>query len=74
MAQNPENETPQQWLERQFEFEFCPECGGDAEHHDVISSFPFPGTNFAACKYPPCEETFEHHPVIQEFHSKQGAA
>ena len=29
------DETPEEWLERLFEFEFCAECGGDAEDHEV---------------------------------------
>ena len=29
------NESPDEWLERLFEFEYCPECGGDADDHEV---------------------------------------
>ena len=28
------NESPDEWLER-LEFEYCPECGGDADDHEV---------------------------------------
>lgn len=34
------------WLEEQFEFEFCPECGGDADDHRVIAVL---GNPFALC-------------------------
>jgi hypothetical protein len=29
-----------EWLAETFEFEYCAECGGDAEHHTAI---PFMG-------------------------------
>ena len=48
------NETPGDWLERQFEFEFCDECGGDAEDHEVCI-VPGTGTYFARCLRPPRE-------------------
>jgi len=60
-------ETKAQWLERQFEFEYCAECHGDAQHHTVV---PVPGIGnwFALCKYPPSKETnWEIHPVIKAF-------
>ena len=42
------NETPKQWLAYLFEFEFCPEGGGDAEDHEVCL-VPGIGTFFARC-------------------------
>ena len=36
-----------EWLEDQFRFEYCAECGRDAEGHDAI---PFMGNWFARCK------------------------
>jgi hypothetical protein len=53
-----------QWLREQFEFEFCAECGGDAEHHTAV---PFMGNWFARCDYPPDESTGELHPIIKAF-------
>ena len=41
-------ETPDEWLEDLFEFEFCAECGGDAEDHEVCI-VPGMGTFFARC-------------------------
>jgi hypothetical protein len=41
-------ETPEQWLADLFEFEYCPECGGDAEDHEVCL-IPGMGTFFARC-------------------------
>lgn len=38
---------PAEWLKEQFEYEYCAECGGDAEDHDAI---PFLGNWFARCK------------------------
>ncbi len=42
------SETPEEWLGRLFEFEFCPECGGDTEDHEVwiITGM---GNYFARC-------------------------
>lgn len=58
-------ETPQEWLARQFEFEYCHECGGDAEHHTVCG---FLGNYFARCDYPPTQETeWDFQPVIREY-------
>ena len=37
-----------EWLEDLFEFEFCAECGGDAEDHEVCI-VPGMGTFFARC-------------------------
>ncbi len=42
-------ETPDEWLEELFEFEFCAECGGDAEDHEVCI-VPGMGTYFARCR------------------------
>ena len=42
-------ETPSEWLERLFEFEFCAECGGDADDHVVSLVL---GNYFAWCKHP----------------------
>ena len=41
-------ETPAEWLEDLFEFEYCAECGGDAEDHEVCI-VPGMGTYFARC-------------------------
>lgn len=41
------DQAPESWLEEQFEYEYCHECGGDAEHHDAA---PFMGNWFAKCK------------------------
>jgi hypothetical protein len=43
------DETPEEWLERLFEYEFCAECGGDAEDHEVCI-VPGIGNYFARCK------------------------
>lgn len=40
---------PEQWLKEMFEFEYCAECGGDAQDHDAV---PFGGNWFARCKHP----------------------
>jgi hypothetical protein len=50
------NEPPDEWLERLFEFEFCPECGGDADDHEVCN-VPGIGTYFARCKRSPFADT-----------------
>ena len=42
------SETPEAWLEQLFEFEFCAECGGDAEDH-VVCLVPGIGNYFARC-------------------------
>jgi hypothetical protein len=44
-------ETPSEWLERLFEFEYCAECGGDADDHEVCL-VPGIGNYFARCKPP----------------------
>lgn len=43
-------ENPTDWLQRLFEDEYCPECGGDWFDHDAI---PFFGNWFARCKGEP---------------------
>jgi len=52
------NESPDEWLERLFEFEYCPECGGDADDHEVCV-VPGIGTYFARCKRSPFADTAE---------------
>jgi hypothetical protein len=42
-------DNPAEWLAKQFECELCPECGGDAQDHDVI---PILGNWFAQCRHP----------------------
>lgn len=37
------------WLKEQFEFEYCPECGGDGRHHVASGVL---GNWFAWCKHP----------------------
>lgn len=41
-------EAPEEWLDRLFEFEYCAECGGDAQDHEVYI-VPGMGTYFAWC-------------------------
>ena len=41
------NIPPDVWLKEQFEYEYCAECGGDAEDHDAV---PLLGNWFARCK------------------------
>lgn len=45
------NESPEAWLEELFEFEFCAECGGDVEDHEVCVLTGL-GTYFARCLRP----------------------
>ncbi len=52
------NEPPDEWLTRLFEFVFCPECGGDAEDHEVCI-VPGIGAYFARCKRSPFADTNE---------------
>lgn len=56
--------SPELWLERQFEFEFCPDCGGDVEHHTAV---PFLGNWFARCDCPRDETTCDLHPTVAAF-------
>ena len=54
------NEPPNEWLRRLFEYEYCPECGGDAEDHEVWIVL---GNYFARCKIDPLDLTCpESHP------------
>lgn len=57
------NEPADEWLARQFEFEFCEECSGDACHHTAI---PFLGNWFARCDFPP-EDDGTPHETIQQY-------
>lgn len=43
------NIPAQQWLEEQFEYEYCSECGGDADDHIAV---PVMGNWFARCNHP----------------------
>ena len=63
-------QTAEEFLERLFCDEYCAECGGDAEHHVVVSDFPFPGTYFAKCKFPP-DDDGAFHPDISTFRKEQ---
>jgi len=49
-------EPPDEWLRRLFEFEFCPECGGDAEDHEVCLVL---GNYLARCKRSQFDDTPE---------------
>lgn len=40
---------PDQWLREIFEFQYCSECGLDAEDHTAV---PFLGNWFARCDKP----------------------
>ena len=44
------DETPEEWLEQLFEFEYCAECGGDAADHEVCL-VPGIGNYFARCRW-----------------------
>lgn len=55
---------PDAWLARQFECEYCAECGGDAQHHTAV---PFLGNWFARCDYPRNEKSGRVHPAIRRF-------
>ena len=62
-----ERAQAEEWLKGQFEFEFCDECGGDAEHHQVG---PVLGNPFAWCMYPMTNGE-KYHPVIAEFRGEE---
>ncbi len=57
------DENPDEWLERLFEFEYCAECGGDAEDHEVCLVLGM-GTYFARCRRAACEVIYEHEPNL----------
>ena len=46
-SDSEKEETSEDWLKRQFEFELCHECNGDWDNHDVADVL---GNPFAACK------------------------
>jgi len=56
----------QEFLDHLFCDSYCEECGGDAEHHEVISDFPFAGMHFASCRFPVDDED-NRHPVVEAF-------
>lgn len=47
-------EPHDEWLRRLFEYEYCAECGGDAEDHEVCLVL---GNYFARCKHDPFADT-----------------
>lgn len=51
----PSRIDPQEWLKAFFEFEYCDECGGDADDHEVCI-VPGTGTYFARCLRSPHED------------------
>lgn len=58
-------QTPEQFLAETFEYEYCAECEGDAQHHTVSLVL---GNYFAWCDYPMSAETgWERHPVIAAY-------
>lgn len=57
---------PAEWLESLFEFEFCFDCGGDAQHHTAV---PFIGNWFARCDCPRDNEG-NFHPTVQQFRAE----
>ena len=61
---------PNEWLEQQFECEYCAECGGDAQHHTAV---PFLGNWFARCDYP-SDDDGAMHDVIREFRGRMSGA
>jgi hypothetical protein len=50
------NESPEEWLRRLFQYETCPECGGDAEDHEVSTVLD---NYFAWCRRSPFADTTE---------------
>jgi hypothetical protein len=60
------NQEPAEWLKEQFEFEYCAECDGDAEHHTAI---PFMGNWFARCNCPR-DDNGNLHPTIELFRAE----
>ncbi len=62
MTETSERDT---FLGQLFECEYCHECGGDTQHHQVtFSLFNLP---FAMCLFPPDEDTGNFHPTIAAF-------
>jgi hypothetical protein len=61
-------QSPATWLEEQFEFEYCHECGGDFEHHTVCNG-PF-GHYFARCDYP-MGDNGSMHPTVAAYRAKR---
>jgi hypothetical protein len=61
--------TKSAFLKELFEYEYCPECFGDVQHHQEVTT-PGIGLPFAFCLYSPSEATgWEWHPVIKAFHT-----
>jgi hypothetical protein len=61
-------QTPKEFLEHLFYDEYCAECGGDVQHHQVTYAlFDLP---FAFCRFPPNEENGAFHPTILAFREK----
>jgi hypothetical protein len=67
---NPATPSDEEWLRELFEFEYCEECGGDAEHH-TVSGDPL-GHPHAWCKFPP-DADGNQHPTIKAFRDAQDA-
>jgi len=61
----PRDEKPEQWLADLFEFEFCLECGGDVEDHDVCL-VPGIGNYFARCRRPDLTQGGDGSPYIRD--------
>lgn len=57
------------WLTEQFEFEYCAECGGDAQHHAAV---PLMGNWFARCNCAPADDG-EFHPAVRKFRAEEVA-
>lgn len=55
------------WLTELFEYEYCAECGGDAEHHTVVPMIL--GLPFARCDYPP-DAKGRQHPLIAAYRER----
>lgn len=60
------------FLAELFEYEYCAECEGDAQHHTVCVT-PI-GNLFARCDYPMTAQTnWERHPVIAAYRAVNDA-
>ncbi len=57
------DETPEDRIARLFEFETCPECGGDAEDH-VVCIVPGIGNYFARCLRADADDPIDGGPHI----------